>query len=75
MDCCICFTECSSDLFTLSCNHHFCKPCISQWAQTNPSCPCCRCEVEEDIQHRLNVVKPSDLVRKNLLSLFDTAEQ
>ena len=42
--CSICNDEiCVEDMVgDLSCNHVFCIECIQQWAQLNPSCPCCR---------------------------------
>jgi len=41
-DCSICYEVIGSSFKKLKCCHFFCKKCIFNWLDTNPSCPCCR---------------------------------
>ena len=43
----------TSDCFTLSCNHTFCRPCILRWLKKKRDCPMCRAiPPREDIAFR-----------------------
>lgn len=37
--CCICYDSCKT---VLSCNHHICKSCASNWVKHKKTCPICR---------------------------------
>ncbi|XP_064261327.1 uncharacterized protein LOC135291227 [Passer domesticus] len=45
-NCTICQDTWDDVASTLPCGHQFCRGCILQWAQTNPSCPLCRGAIE-----------------------------
>uniref|UniRef100_A0A8D2PS92 RING-type E3 ubiquitin transferase n=1 Tax=Zosterops lateralis melanops TaxID=1220523 RepID=A0A8D2PS92_ZOSLA len=45
-NCAICQDTWDDVASTLPCGHQFCRRCILQWAQTNPSCPLCRRTME-----------------------------
>lgn len=45
-NCAICQDTWDDVASALPCGHHFCRGCILQWAQTNPSCPLCRRTME-----------------------------
>uniref|UniRef100_A0A8C3V276 RING-type domain-containing protein n=1 Tax=Catharus ustulatus TaxID=91951 RepID=A0A8C3V276_CATUS len=45
-NCAICQDTCNDVASALPCGHQFCRGCILQWAQTNPSCPLCRGVIE-----------------------------
>ncbi|XP_005061847.1 PREDICTED: uncharacterized protein LOC101810711 [Ficedula albicollis] len=45
-NCAICQDSCDDLASALPCGHKFCRGCILQWAQTNPSCPLCRGAIE-----------------------------
>lgn len=40
-DCPICLND-IKDIFTLKCNHVFCKECINKWLKVSSICPLCR---------------------------------
>ncbi|KAL2309365.1 hypothetical protein Nmel_005561 [Mimus melanotis] len=45
-NCAICQDTWDDMASALPCGHLFCRGCILQWAQTNPSCPLCRRAIE-----------------------------
>uniref|UniRef100_A0A8C3RFI9 RING-type domain-containing protein n=1 Tax=Cyanoderma ruficeps TaxID=181631 RepID=A0A8C3RFI9_9PASS len=45
-NCAICQDTWDDVACTVPCGHHFCRGCILQWAQTNPSRPLCRRTME-----------------------------
>ena len=40
--CCICCSECDSDLSALCCGHVFHSPCINEWINQRGFCPICK---------------------------------
>jgi hypothetical protein len=46
MTCSICLSNCV-DKITTTCNHTFCRQCISQWTTNNNTCPNCRTTINK----------------------------
>ena len=44
LDCPICFEELAEDKMKLSCEHTFCRRCITEWLLKTATCPYCRCD-------------------------------
>ena len=64
IECPICFTYFNNtNIIKLSCNHSFCKECISKWKKHNNNCPCCR-------QYTINQNNIYNIVQ-NLISDFN----
>lgn len=48
--CVICLTDKIQDVDTTSCNHKFCKECLTKWLKKYKTCPVCRKVISNNIQ-------------------------
>ena len=55
--CGICYTDLHlGNSVSTICGHKFCKPCISNWLNINPTCPLCRISVLKNNVLNFNIV-------------------
>ena len=60
--CGICLEEKHNEV-TNSCNHSFCKDCISSWRSINNSCPLCRSTLDSNI---IDIIYKKNSLLKNI---------
>ena len=61
IQCSICLEE-KHDKVTNSCNHSFCRDCLSSWRSINNTCPLCRNELDSHILDIL-IYRSDSLIR------------
>jgi Ca2+/Na+ antiporter len=56
--CCICLSNfyTNQDIIRLPCNrnHFFHRKCINDWTLTSPTCPLCKCEINEELLDQIS---------------------
>lgn len=68
MECPVCFEN--KTLCKLSCTHHICNKCLSEWLNINNNCPLCRNKISKICKKNYPYISYNNTAKKILVLIY-----